>query len=190
MTEILALRQEEAQLLGYDNFGQVSLVPRWPSRPSRSSLPARPGRSAPGPCRERRGRPARLCGRAPGPQGSAGLGLALHLRSSKEARYAFSEQEVKQYFTAPKVLAGLFKIIETLFDVAIRRDQAPVWNEAVEFYRIERRPAGGPVLPRPAPAAGKRGGAWMDDDARALAAPDTGWLQTPVAHLVCNFAEA
>ena len=40
------------------------------------------------------------------------------LKSSREARYAFSEQEVKQYFTAPKVLAGLFKIIETLFEVA------------------------------------------------------------------------
>ena len=45
----------------------------------------------------------------------------------KEARYAFSEQELKEYFTAPKVLAGLFKIIETLFEVSIRRDSAPVW---------------------------------------------------------------
>ena len=56
----------------------------------------------------------------------------------KEERYAFSEQEVKQYFTAPKVLAGLFKIVETLFEVTIRRDVAPVWNPGVEFYRIER----------------------------------------------------
>eukprot|EP01032_Pedospumella_encystans_P032992 gene32992-37268_t len=57
----------------------------------------------------------------------------------KEARYAFSEPEVKQYFTAPKVLAGLFKIVETLFDVEIREDSAPVWNAGVKFYRIERR---------------------------------------------------
>ena len=42
----------------------------------------------------------------------------------KEARYSFSEQEIKQYFTAPKVLAGLFKIIETLFEVVIRRVDA------------------------------------------------------------------
>src|SRR6185436_17092923 len=56
----------------------------------------------------------------------------------KEARYAFSEQEVKQYFTAPKVLAGLFKIVETLFEVAIRKDSAPVWTPGVAFYRIER----------------------------------------------------
>jgi oligopeptidase A len=108
----------------------------------------------------------------------------------KEARYAFSEQEVKQYFTAPRVIAGLFKIVETLFEVTIRRDSAPVWNAAVEFYRIER---GGELvgqfyLDQPA-RAGKRGGAWMDDVRARWLRPDTGRLQTPVAHLVCNFAQ-
>ena len=80
----------------------------------------------------------------------------------KEARYAFSEQEVKPYFTAPKVLAGLFKIIETLFDVAIRPDTAPVWHPAVQFYRIERagQLVGQFYLDQPA-RTGKRGGAWM-----------------------------
>jgi oligopeptidase A len=119
----------------------------------------------------------------------------------KEARYAFSEQEVKPYFTAPKVLAGLFKIVETLFEVSIRRDQAPVWHPAVEFYRIERHTeetrARGlpPVLVGqfyldPGARSGKRGGAWMDDVRARWLRPDTGALQTPVAHLVCNFAES
>ncbi len=68
-----------------------------------------------------------------------------------QARYAFSEQEVKQYFTEPKVLAGLFKVIETLFGVTVKPDTAPVWHEDVRFYRIEDagRRAGRPVLPRP-----------------------------------------
>ena len=78
----------------------------------------------------------------------------------KEARYAFSEQEVKPYFTAPKVLAGLFKIVETLFEVSIHRDHAPVWHPSVEFYRIER---GGMLVGQfyldPSARAGKRGGA-------------------------------
>jgi oligopeptidase A len=108
----------------------------------------------------------------------------------KEERYAFSEQEVKQYFTAPKVLGGLFKIVETLFEVSIRRDTATVWNPAVEFYRIER---GGELVGQfyldPAARNGKRGGAWMDDVRARWLRPDTGRLQTPVAHLVCNFAE-
>jgi len=107
----------------------------------------------------------------------------------KEARYAFSEQELRQYFPAPTVLAGLFKIVETLFEVAIRPDQAPVWNPAVQFYRIER--AGSLVgqfyLDMPA-RNGKRGGAWMDDARTRWLRPDTGALQTPVAYLVCNFS--
>jgi oligopeptidase A len=65
----------------------------------------------------------------------------------KQARYAFSDLEVKAYFTAPKVLEGLFKIVETLFEVAIRQDSAPVWHPGVLFYRIERaRAVGRPVL--------------------------------------------
>lgn len=108
----------------------------------------------------------------------------------KEARYAFSEQEVKQYFTAPKVMAGLFKIVETLFEVSIHRDSAPVWHPSVEVYRIER--AGqkvGQFYLDPAARAAKRGGAWMDDVRARWLRPDTGALQTPVAQLVCNFAE-
>ena len=63
----------------------------------------------------------------------------------KEARYAFSEQEVKQYFPAPKVLAGLFKIVETLFDVAIRRDVAPPnTGSSQNIVRVEL-PAGARV---------------------------------------------
>ncbi|NDF78441.1 MAG: oligopeptidase A [Betaproteobacteria bacterium] len=108
----------------------------------------------------------------------------------KEARYSFSEQEVKQYFTAPKVLQGLFKIIETLFEVSIRQDDAPVWHPAVGFYRLERN---GKLLGQfyldPPARAGKRGGAWMDDVRARWLRPDTQQLQTPVAHLVCNFAE-
>jgi oligopeptidase A len=118
----------------------------------------------------------------------------------KEARYAFSEQEVKPYFTAPKVLAGLFKIVETLFEVTIRRDSAPVWHPTVEFYRIERhtertRSQGsapelvGQFYLDPGARAGKRGGAWMDDVRARWLRPDNHQLQTPVAHLVCNFAE-
>ena len=108
----------------------------------------------------------------------------------KEARYAFSEQEVKPYFTAPKVLGGLFQIVETLFEVAIRPDQAPVWHPGVQFFRIEREgQLVGQFYLDPGARNGKRGGAWMDDVRARWLRPDTGALQTPVAHLVCNFAE-
>jgi oligopeptidase A len=58
-----------------------------------------------------------------------------------QKRYAFSEQEVKQYFTEEKVLSGLFTVIETLFGVCLKPDSAPLWHQDVRFFRIEHRPA-------------------------------------------------
>jgi oligopeptidase A len=103
----------------------------------------------------------------------------------KEARYAFSDNEVKQYFQLPRVLEGLFGLIGRLFDVRISRDTAEVWHADVGFFRIER--AGQLIgqfyldmFSRPS----KRPGAWMDD-ARGRKLISTG-LQTPVAYLTCN----
>ncbi len=191
MKEILALRLEESNLLGYHNFGEVSVVAKMAKSPEEVVTFLRD--------LARRARPYALkdvadlrtfafekLGNAdPQPWDYAYIGEKL-----KEARYAFSEQEVKQYFTAPKVLAGLFKIVETLFEVAIRKDSAPVWRPGVEFYRIERagQLVGQFYLDQPA-RTGKRGGAWMDDVRARWLRPDTGKLQTPVAHLVCNFAD-
>ncbi|EJL78494.1 Zn-dependent oligopeptidase [Polaromonas sp. CF318] len=191
MKEILALRLEEAQLLGYRNFGEVSVVAKMAQSPDEVITFLRD--------LARRARPyaekdvADLRAFAAGQLGMAELqpwDYAYVGEKLKEARYAFSEQEVKQYFTAPKVLAGLFKIVETLFEVAIRKDSAPVWKPGVEFYRIERNGelVGQFYLDQPA-RTGKRGGAWMDDVRARWLRPDTGRLQTPVAHLVCNFAE-
>ena len=192
MSEILALRQEEARLLGYDNFAQVSVVPKMAESPEKVIGFLRDLAAKAKPYAEKD-----LADLREFAQKELGLSGELNAwdipylsEKLKEARYSFSEQEVKQYFTAPKVLAGLFRIIETLFEVSIRKDEAPVWHPAVEFYRIERdgQLVGQFYLDPPA-RAGKRGGAWMDDVVGRWLRPDTGTLQTPVAHLVCNFAE-
>jgi len=191
MQDILALRLEEAQLLGYRNFGEVSVVAKMADSPDQviSFLHDLGQRARPYGLKDvadlRTFAAEKLGLQNPQPWDYAYIGEKL-----KEARYAFSEQEVKQYFTAPKVLAGLFKIVETLFEVAIRPDTAPVWNPGVEFYRMERdgQLVGQFYLDRPA-RTGKRGGAWMDDVRARWLRPDTGQLQTPVAHLVCNFAD-
>ena len=188
---ILALRKEEAQLLGYANFGEVSVVAKMAESPRQVIDFLRQLAAKARPYAERDMADLRAFAKDelkladPQPWDWAYVGEKL-----KEARYAFSEQELKQYFQAPKVLQGLFKIVETLFEVAIRKDTAPVWHPTVEFYRIERD---GKLLGQfyldPSARAGKRGGAWMDDVRARWLRPDTGQLQTPVAQLVCNFAE-
>ncbi len=191
MQEILSLRLEEAQLLGYKNFGEVSVVAKMAKSPEEVITFLRDLAHRAKPYGEKdiadlRAFAAERMGiKEPQAWDYAYIGEKL-----KEERYAFSEQEVKQYFTAPKVLAGLFKIVETLFEVDIRRDSAPVWKPGVDFYRIERAGelVGQFYLDQPA-RTGKRGGAWMDDVRTRWLRPDNGRLQTPVAHLVCNFAD-
>ena len=190
MRELLALRQEEARLLGYDNFAQVSLVPKMAESPAHVTEFLRD--------LARRARPhaekdlAELREFAASELGMTELAawdLAYVSEKLKEKRYAFSDQEVKQYFTEPKVLDGLFRIIETLFEVAIRPDTAPVWHPSVRFFRIERgTQLVGQFYLDPYARQGKRSGAWMDDVRGRWQRPE-GSLQTPVAHLVCNFAE-
>ncbi|RZI90338.1 MAG: M3 family peptidase, partial [Variovorax sp.] len=191
ITEILALREEESKLLGYPNFGELSVVTKMAESADQVikflrdlAVKAKPYGARD--LADLRAFAAENLGLAdPQPWDWSYVGEKL-----KEARYAFSEQEVKQYFTAPKVMAGLFKIVETLFEVNIRRDTAPVWHPAVEFYRIERNGTKvGQFYLDPSARAGKRGGAWMDDVRARWLRPDTGTLQTPIAQLVCNFAE-
>ncbi|MDO8904616.1 M3 family metallopeptidase [Hydrogenophaga sp.] len=195
MGELLKLRHEEAQLLGYRHHADVSLVPKMAESPEQVIAFLRDLAVKSRPFAEKDLADLRAFA-------AAELGLddpqawdwPYIGEKLKEARYAFSEQEVKPYFTAPKVLGGLFQIVETLFEVAIRPDSAPVWNDGVAFYRIERKTAEGTQLVGqfyldPSARTGKRGGAWMDDVRARWLRPDTGALQTPVAHLVCNFAE-
>jgi oligopeptidase A len=111
--------------------------------------------------------------------------MAFASERLKESRYAFSDNEVKQYFQLPRVLEGLFGLVERLFDVKLAPDTAQTWHPDVRFFRIER--AGALIgqfyldmYARPS----KRPGAWMDD-ARGRKRLAAG-LQTPVAYLTCN----
>jgi len=189
--EILALRQEEARLLGYVNFGEVSVVPKMAESPQQIISFLRDLARKARPFAERDMADLReFAAQHLGLREPQAWDWPYVSEKLKEARYAFSEQDVKKYFTAPRVLAGLFKIIETLFEVSILPDTAPVWHPSVQFYRIERKGqlVGQFYLDQPA-RNGKRGGAWMDDVRTRWLRPDTGALQTPVAHLVCNFAD-
>jgi len=94
---------------------------------------------------------------------------------------------VKQYFTEPKVLSGLFDVIESLYGLKAELDSAPVWHPDVRFYRLSR--ADGSLVGQfyfdLYAREGKRGGAWMDD-CRNRRQTQAG-VQTPLVYLTCNF---
>ena len=107
----------------------------------------------------------------------------------KQARYSFSENELKQYFPLPKVLEGLFGVIQTLFGVKIQQADLPTWHADVQSFSVSNED--GQIVAYfyldPYARPGKRGGAWMDD-ARGRRELANGEIQIPVAYLVCNFA--
>ena len=195
MQDILRLRQEEATLLGYGSFADVSLVPKMADSPAQVMSFLRDLAQRARPYAEKDMAELRDFARSElGLDDLQAWDVAFVSEKLKEARYAFSDQEVKQYFTEPTVLKGLFSLIERLFEVQIKPDTAPVWHESVRFFRIERQGAQGTELVGqfyldPYARPGKRPGAWMDDVRGRWSRPDNHATQTPVAHLVCNFAK-
>ncbi len=190
MHELLQMRQEEARLLGYPSYAELSLMPKMAESAAQVhdfvadlALRARPyGERELAELREFAARELALPELQP-------WDLPFASERLKQSLYAFSSTELRQYFTEPRVLEGLFRIAETLFEIQIRPDVAPVWHDSVRFFSIYR--AGTPIghfyldlHARP----GKRPGAWMDNLQQRWNRPDRHGVQLPVAILVCNFA--
>jgi oligopeptidase A len=186
---MLALRDEEAKMLGFANYAEVSLMPKMADTPAEVASFLRDMAARARPFAEQDLAELRDFARTQlGLDTLESWDLTWASEKLKQARYAFSDDEVKQYFPEPKVLAGLFRVIESLFGVCLEPDTAPVWHPDVRFYRIlrEGQLVGQFYLDLYARET-KRGGAWMDETItrRRLASG----LQTPVAYLNCNFPE-
>lgn len=113
--------------------------------------------------------------------------VAYYSEKLKQQNYGFSQEEVKPYFPAPRVISGLFAIVNRLYGITIREvDQVDVWHKDVRFYEIrdaQNRLRGQfyfDLYTRPH----KRGGAWMDECVNRMQLDDS--IQTPVAYLTCN----
>jgi oligopeptidase A len=185
---LLELRAEEAGHLGYANFAEVSLVPKMAESPADVLAFLRELAVKSKPFAERDMAELREFAVSQGLTSLEPWDIGWVSEKLKQARYSFSDEEVRQYFPEHKVLEGLFRVIETLFAVRIRPDTAPVWHEDVRFFRIED--AAGALVGQfyldLYARDTKRGGAWMDD-AVTRRRTATG-IQTPVAYLNCNFS--
>ena len=189
IAEIVMLRREQARLLDFANYAEYSLEPKMAESPQQVldflqelAVRARP-------YAERDLREVAEFARAElRLDRLEAWDLAFASEKLREKRYAFSDQEVKQYFPETKVLPGMFKLVETLYGLTIEPATAPVWHTDVRYYAIRDRSGNAvgnfytDLYARPS----KRGGAWMDDAiTRRL---KQGGVQAPVAYLNCNFS--
>ena len=189
IVEIVRLRRELARLLGFADYAEYSLEPKMAESPGQvcDFLNELAGRAKPYAQRDL----DELAAHAGSELGLPRLeawDLAYASEKLRIARYAFSDQEVKQYFPQTTVLPGMFRLVETLYGLKIAPSEAPTWHPDVRFYAIHDRDGAlvgefyADLYARPS----KRGGAWMDD-AITRRRRDA-MVQTPVAYLVCNFS--
>lgn len=199
INSILKLRQEAAELLGYSNYAEVSLATKMATSPQQvldflKKLADKAKPHADKDLQELR----EFAEKQLHLPSLEAWDLAYASEKLREARYAFSDQEVKQYFPENKVLTGMFKLVENLYGIRITQVPATsnvqCWHPDVKFFNIHN--ASGQLIgqfyldlyARPS----KRGGAWMDDAiTRRHVENKSGSgssIQIPVAYLTCNFS--
>jgi len=188
ITQLLKLRLESAQMLGFNNFSELSLATKMADTPKQvieflQTLASRAKPYAEQDMQELVAYASKL-----GIDDIQAWDVAYVSEKLREEKYAFSDLEVKQYFPEAKVMAGLFKVVETIFGVFVKKSNAPTWHKDAHFYEITDH--GGKLIGQfyldLYARNNKRGGAWMDDAITRRIVGDK--LTTPVAYLTCNFS--
>jgi oligopeptidase A len=195
MLDQLRLRNEEALMLGYSNYAELSIAPKMARTVDEVdrflvdiARRAKPFAKSDWETLQQFARTEFNLGSTK-EDPIQPWDIAFLSEKLKQARYSFSENELKQYFPLPKVLDGLFGLIQTLFSVHIKPADLPdlARHGSVFFGQQSRWCQVAYFYLDPYARPGKRGGAWMDD-ARGRRLLPNGEVQVPVAYLVCNFA--
>ena len=186
--EILALKKEEAKLLGFNNYAELSLATKMADTPKQVTdfLDTLAKRAKP--YAEKDVAELKEYAKKLGLTDMQAWDVAYVSEKLREEKYAFSDIEVKQYFPEDKVKAGLFKVVETIFGVQVRKTDAPTWHADASFYEIsnaQNQPIAYFYFDLYA-RNGKRGGAWMDECITRRKKPNG--IELPVAYLTCNFS--
>ena len=189
INRLLELRVEDAHLLGYKNFAEVSLVRKMAETPEEVVSFLRELAVKAKPAAEKEMEELIDYGKKNlGIREVQAWDLAFISEKLREVKFSYSENEVKQYFTEPTVLKGMFGLVEKMFSITIKEKKAPVWNKDVKFFVIEDK-NGKEIAGFYADLYarnGKRGGAWMNDQISRREVNEK--IQKPIAYLVCNFA--
>jgi oligopeptidase A len=186
---ILALRAEVAALLGFRTYAEVSLATKMVKMPAQVTDFIRQLVARAKPFAEKDMAELAEFARATLNLAEVEAWDIPYLGEKlRAARYAFSDNEVKQYFPENAVVPGMFRVVEALYGISIRESTAATWHPAVRFFEItdgKGQTVGQFYLDLYARQA-KRGGAWMDAAINRRCAH--GRLQIPVAYLTCNFS--
>ncbi|MGY3728983.1 MULTISPECIES: oligopeptidase A [Cobetia] len=186
--EILALRQELARLIGFDDYASLSLATKMADSPAQviSFLEDLATRAVPQ-AREEFNELAAYATESLGIDDLQPWDVGYASEKLRESRYAINQEQLRPYFPAPQAIEGLFEVVNRLYGITFQQREVPVWHDDVSYYEVIENdtPIAGFYLDLYA-REGKRGGAWMDE-CRVRRRREDGSLQLPVAYLTCNF---
>jgi len=193
--QILRLRLERAKLLGYSNYAEVSMAMKMATVEKAEELLEKI-RSASWDSAVQDLEDLKIFAKEQHAEEANDMchwDISFWSERLREAKYDINEEELRPFFSLPKVMESLFALAKTLFEIDIEPVDglAPVWNKDVKFYAVKDL-SGSPVAyfyfdPYSRPSE-KRGGAWMDEvfgRSRVLA-QDGSSVRLPIAHMVCN----
>lgn len=186
--EILSLRYESSQLLGFKNFTEMSLVTKMAKSSEEviTFLMDLANKAKPFALKDMD--ELKSFAKTLKIEKLEAWDIAYVSEKLRQAKYSFSENEVKQYFPEHRVLKGLFKVVETIFKLKIIKSDAPTWHKDVSFYSIknENDELIGQFYFDLYARNHKRGGAWMDEAISRY--KNSLGSSHPVAFLTCNFS--
>ncbi|KTD13532.1 M3 family metallopeptidase [Legionella hackeliae] len=192
INEMLALRHEKAQLLGFNNYAELSLATKMAESTKQvrhflTDLSSRAYHQA----QEEFSKLQEFAKKNYEINELAPWDIAYVSEKKRQARYAISQEELRPYFPQDKVVAGLFAIVKKLYGMTFEEvKNADIWHPDVRCYRIsdENQQVRGYVYADLFARPHKRGGAWMDS-CQSRRQLDNGDFQLPIATLTCNFAK-
>ena len=186
MEEILSLRQEMAQLLGFSNYAEFSLASKMaPDVATVQQFLIDLAEHARKPAEQEIAELKAMAAE----DGIADLqpwDTGYYSEKLKMRQFNLSQEALKPYFPAPKILQGLFSIVSRLYGINIAEREAPLWHPDARYFELEEQGSvlGGFYFDLYA-RSGKRGGAWMSGFRSRM---QTGnGLQKPICYMVCNF---
>ena len=185
--DILFLRSQLANLLGFHNFAELSLDTKMANSPQEVCDFLKNLASKAKPFAEQDYEDLKKYALKDGIKHLEAWDVAYYSEIIKQEKYLISDQEIKQYFPEHKVIKGLFDLVNKLYGIEILESKAPSWHSNVAYYEIQQsnKIIGSFYLDLYA-RKNKRGGAWMDECISK--SQFNGHIDYPVAYLTCNFS--